>query len=192
MVVAVGSGSSSIAENATATDTGVVSVAQAAKRIRFLVEPTSQAWVEMAIANLDEILLDHSHCERKAASAALNLMFRYPSSTKLVHMLTAIAKEELEHFEQVNQWLERRGVPLAPLNAPPYGGKLKALVRRQEPERMLDFLLVSGLIEARSHERLGLIAEHCPDPELAAFLSGVDGIGGPSLRGVLGISRYVF
>jgi tRNA-(ms[2]io[6]A)-hydroxylase len=96
-------------------------------------------------------------------------MFRYPSNTQLVRQLTAIAREELEHFELVNQWLERRGVPLAPLSAPPYGGGLAALVRRTEPERLLDSLLVSGLIEARSHERLGLLATHCPDRELAEF-----------------------
>ncbi|WP_017323969.1 tRNA-(ms[2]io[6]A)-hydroxylase [Synechococcus sp. PCC 7336] len=142
-------------------------------RIRFLLQPTRSGWVEQAIANLDTILLDHSHCERKAASAALNLMFRYPSSAKLVRMLTAIAREELEHFEQVNGWLDKRGISLAPLNAPPYGGKLKAQVRRQEPERMLDFLLVCGLIEARSHERLGLLGQYCPEPELAAFYRGL-------------------
>jgi tRNA-(ms[2]io[6]A)-hydroxylase len=129
--------------------------------------------VEQAIANLDIILLDHSHCERKAASAALNLMFRYPSSTKLVRTLTAIAQEELEHFDQVNQWLDRRGIALAPLDAPPYGAGLKAQVRRNEPDRMLDFLLVSGLIEARSHERLGLLAAHCPEPDLAQFYRGL-------------------
>lgn len=130
---------------------------------------TSWTWVEQAIAHLDTILLDHSHCERKAASAALNLMFRYPSNTKLVRELTAIAREELEHFEQVNQWLEKRGIPLAPLNSPPYAAGLKALIRRSEPDRLLDSLLVSGLIEARSHERLGLLATHCPEPELAQF-----------------------
>lgn len=137
--------------------------------INILQQPTSTAWIDQAIANLDIILLDHSHCERKAAAAALNLMFRYPSSRALVDKLTAIAQEELEHFTRVNQWLDRRGIPLAPLNAPPYGAALRALIRRQEPERMLDFLLVSCLIEARSHERLGLIGEHCPDPELGKF-----------------------
>jgi tRNA-(ms[2]io[6]A)-hydroxylase len=103
----------------------------------------------------------------------LNLIFRYPSSTQLVRTLTAIAREELEHFEQVNQWLDRRGVPLAPLSAPPYGAGLKAQIRRLEPDRMLDSLLVSGLIEARSHERLGLLAIHCPEPELAQFYRGL-------------------
>jgi tRNA-(ms[2]io[6]A)-hydroxylase len=142
-------------------------------RIKFLKQPTSKAWIEQAIANLDTILIDHSHCERKAAGAAINLMFRYPSSAKLVRTLTAIAKEELEHFEQVNQWLERREIPLQPLNSPPYASKLNKQLRHNEPERMLDFLLMYALIEARSHERLGLIAEHCPEAELARFYRGL-------------------
>ena len=137
--------------------------------INALKQPTSSAWVEQAISNLDIILLDHSHCERKAASAALNFMFRYPSNTKMVRELTKIAREELEHFELVNQWLERRNIPLANLQPPPYGAGLKAQVRPKEPERFLDSLLVTGLIEARSHERLGLLATHCPEPELAKF-----------------------
>ncbi|NJL82415.1 MAG: tRNA-(ms[2]io[6]A)-hydroxylase [Chloroflexaceae bacterium] len=141
--------------------------------IKFLSQPTSLAWVEQAIAHLDTILLDHSHCERKAAGAALNLMFRYPSSSHLVRQLTKIAQEELEHFEQVNQWLERREIPLAPLNAPPYGAKLKAQIRHNEPQRLLDSLLVCALIEARSHERLGLLAQYCPEPELGAFYRGL-------------------
>jgi tRNA-(ms[2]io[6]A)-hydroxylase len=146
-----------------------VVVAARPKPIKFLKTPTSQAWVEQALANLDTVLLDHSHCERKAAGVALNLMFRYPSSKALVDALTDIAQEELTHFKQVNHWLEKRGIPLAPLAASPYGAGLKAQVRREEPERMLDMLLVSALIEARSHERLGLLAEHCPEPDLARF-----------------------
>lgn len=141
--------------------------------MQVLLRPTLDAWVEQAIAHLDTILLDHSHCERKAAGVALNLMFRYPSFEKLVHQLTAIAREELEHFEQVNQWLSRRGIPLGPLAAPPYGAHLKAQIRKDEPWRLLDSLLISGLIEARSHERLGLLAAACPDPELAQFYRGL-------------------
>nr|WP_313930092.1 tRNA isopentenyl-2-thiomethyl-A-37 hydroxylase MiaE [Trichocoleus sp. FACHB-262] len=144
-------------------------VASELPKIKFLQQPTAPAWVEQALANLDTVLLDHSHCERKAAGVALNLMFRYPSNTKMVKALTAIAKEELEHFEQVNQILERRGVPLGPLSAPPYGAGLNQQIRRTEPERLLDFLLVCGLIEARSHERLSLLSAHVPDPELARF-----------------------
>lgn len=89
---------------------------------------------------MDTILLDHSQCERKAAGVALNLMFRYPSSTKLVRMLTSVAQEELEHFEQVNQWLERRGIPLAPLSPPPYGGGMKAQIRAWGTTKNVGFL----------------------------------------------------
>jgi tRNA-(ms[2]io[6]A)-hydroxylase len=141
--------------------------------IHALQQPTSWTWVEQALAHLDLILLDHSQCERKAAGVALNLIFRYPSSTQLVRQLTAIAREELDHFEQVNQWLERRGIPLASLSPSPYGAKLTAQIRRHEPDRLLDSLLVAALIEARSHERLGLLATHCPDLELAEFYQGL-------------------
>ncbi|NJM74058.1 MAG: tRNA-(ms[2]io[6]A)-hydroxylase [Scytonema sp. RU_4_4] len=137
--------------------------------INALKTSTSFAWVEQATSNLDTILLDHSQCERKAAGVALNMIFRYPSNAKMVRELTKIAREELEHFELVNQWLERRNIPLRPLQPPPYGAGLKAQIRPKEPERFLDSLLVSGLIEARSHERLGLLAAHCPEPELAKF-----------------------
>ncbi len=144
-----------------------------ATTIKILQQPTSDLWLEQAISNLDLVLLDHSHCERKAAGVAINMMFRYPSYRQLVKQLTAIAKEELEHYEQVNQWLDKRGIALAPLDSPPYGGKLKAQIRHQEPDRLMDSLLVSALIEARSHERLGLLGKHCPDPELAAFYRGL-------------------
>lgn len=138
-------------------------------RIEILKQPTSFRWVEQAISNLDTILLDHAQCERKAAGVALNLIFRYPSNAKMVRELTKIAREELEHFEQVNQWLERRNIPMRPLTPPPYGAGLKAQIRPQQSDRFLDSLLVSGLIEARSHERLGLLATYCPEPELAKF-----------------------
>lgn len=138
-------------------------------KIKFLKTPTSQAWVAQAIANIDTILLDHAQCERKAAGTAIQMMSRYPSSTELVRELTAIAQEELSHYDQVNNWLEQRGIPLQPVSPPPYGASLKKCVRGQEPDRMLDLLLVSALIEARSHERLGLLGEHCQDPQLAKF-----------------------
>jgi tRNA 2-(methylsulfanyl)-N6-isopentenyladenosine37 hydroxylase len=137
--------------------------------INILCQLTSVAWLEQALGNVDTILLDHSHCERKAAGTAINLMFRYPSNTKLIRQLTTIAREELEHFDRVNQILEQRQIPLAPLNAPPYAKGLMSQVRTQEPHRLLDSLLVSGLIEARSHERLGLLGTHLTDRQLATF-----------------------
>ena len=138
-------------------------------RVKWLAAPSSAAWLEAALADPDTLLLDHAHCERKAAGAALQLMFRYPSDGDLARALSPLAREELEHFERVQALLERRGIPLKPLAAPPYGAGLARQVRRQEPGRLLDSLLVAGLIEARSHERMALLAGHCTDPELRAL-----------------------
>jgi tRNA-(ms[2]io[6]A)-hydroxylase len=138
----------------------------AAARIRWLAAPTSAAWLEQALAHPELLLIDHAHCERKAAGAALQLMFRYPGDEQLAAVLSPLAREELEHFERVLALLQRRGIALRPLPAPPYGSELSKAVRRQEPQRMLDSFLVAGLIEARSHERMALLAEHSPDAEL--------------------------
>jgi tRNA-(ms[2]io[6]A)-hydroxylase len=138
-------------------------------RVKWLAVPSSAAWLERAIARPELVLIDHAHCERKAAGAALQLMFRYPSDTQLGALLSPLAREELEHFEQVLVLLEGRGIALRPLPAPAYGATLSAAVRRGEPERMLDSFLVAGLIEARSHERMALLAAHSPDPQLRAL-----------------------
>jgi tRNA-(ms[2]io[6]A)-hydroxylase len=131
-----------------------------------LAAPSSGAWLQQAIANPAELLIDHAHCERKAAGAALQLMFRYPSSEDLAAVLSPLAQEELEHFDRVLALLQRRGIALRPLPAPPYGAGLTKEIRREEPLRQLDTFLVAGLIEARSHERMALLADHSPDPEL--------------------------
>ena len=138
----------------------------AAARVKWLAAPSSAAWLEQALAHPELLLIDHAHCERKAAGAALQLMFRYPSDGELAAVLSPLAREELEHFERVQALLERRGLALRALAAPPYGAALAAQVRRNEPERMLDSFLVAGLIEARSHERMALLAAHGSDPEL--------------------------
>ncbi len=138
----------------------------AAARVKWLAAPSSAAWLEQALAHPELVLIDHAHCERKAAGVALQLMFRYPSDGDLAAVLSPLAREELEHFERVQALLQRRGISLRPLAAPPYGASLASLVRRQEPQRRLDSFLVAGLIEARSHERMALLAAHSPDPEL--------------------------
>ena len=135
-------------------------------RIKWLVAPSSASWLGQATARPDLVLIDHAHCERKAAGVALQLMFRYPSDEGLGAALSPLAREELEHFELVLQLLQRRGNALRSLPAPRYGAQLTAAVRKGEPERMLDSFLVAGLIEARSHERMALLAAHSPDPEL--------------------------
>ena len=138
-------------------------------RVKWLAAASSASWLEQASARPDLVLIDHAHCERKAAGVALQLMFRYPSDEALAAVLSPLAREELEHFELVLQLLQRRGLALRPLPAPAYGATLSAAVRKGERERMLDSFLVAGLIEARSHERMALLAAHSPDPELRAL-----------------------
>jgi len=138
-------------------------------RVKWLAAPSSASWLEQANARPDLVLIDHAHCERKAAGVALQLMFRYPSDEGLGAALSPLAREELEHFELVLQLLQHRRIALRPLPAPGYGAALTAAVRRGEPQRMLDAFLVAGLIEARSHERMALLAAHSSDPELRAL-----------------------
>ena len=135
-------------------------------RVKWLAAASSGSWLEQALARPDLVLIDHAHCERKAAGVALQLMFRYPSDQALGALLSPLAREELAHFELVLALLQRRGVALRPLQAPAYGGRLSQAVRKGEPERMLDSFLVAGLIEARSHERMALLAAHSPEPAL--------------------------
>ena len=134
--------------------------------IKWLAAPTSDAWLEQAIAHPLELLIDHAHCERKAAGAVVQLMFRYLCEPGLAEVLSPLAREELEHFERVLTLLKARGRYLEPLAAPPYGAVLAKQIRRDEPQRMLDSFLVAGLIEARSHERMSLLATHLADLEL--------------------------
>ena len=134
-----------------------------------LASPTSKDWIDQAIRHIDLVLLDHANCEKKAAGNALSLLFRYPANGRLVETLSPLAREELQHFERVHRHLQRLGIPIKPLSAAPYAARLNQHLRRSEPEHLLDTLLVAAIIEARSHERLGLLGIHAPDPELRQF-----------------------
>jgi tRNA-(ms[2]io[6]A)-hydroxylase len=130
---------------------------------------TSERWLRQVDAHLDEVLIDHAHCEKKAAGTALNLIFHYVEDLELCREMTEIVGEELEHFHLVVDLLARRGVRFRRLKPSQYGRKLNDLVRKQEPARAVDRLLVAGLIEARSCERFQALAEHVDDVELATF-----------------------
>ena len=123
-----------------------------------LASATPAAWVELALQNLDVVLLDHAHCEKKAAGAAVQLLFRYPQRSFLLAPVAQLAREELEHFERVLGRLAVRGIAFQAQHPSPYGARLHAVVRAREPDRLLDRLLVSALIEARSCERFRLLA----------------------------------
>ena len=134
--------------------------------IRWLKAPTSWSWVEQANARPMHVLIDHAHCERKAAGFAVQMMFRYLCEPGLAEALSPIAQEELEHFDRVLAVVKQRGRYLEPLPSPDYGARLAKAIRKGEPNRMLDSFLVAGLIEARSHERMALLADHCRDQDL--------------------------
>ncbi|MEM6330075.1 MAG: tRNA isopentenyl-2-thiomethyl-A-37 hydroxylase MiaE, partial [Planctomycetota bacterium] len=107
--------------------------------------------------------------EKKAAGTALNLIFAYVENAELCREMTEIVNEELEHFHMVLALLDRRGVKFRRLKPSAYGRQLNDLVRKQEPHRAVDRLLVAGLIEARSCERFRALAKHVDDAELADF-----------------------
>jgi len=134
-----------------------------------LKSPTDASWLSQVDAHLDEVLIDHAHCEKKAAGTAMNLIFHYVEDLELCREMTEIVNEELEHFHMVIQLLERRGIRFRRLRPSQYGVKLHELVRKSEPERAVDRLLIAGLIEARSCERFQALADHVDDPELAEF-----------------------
>jgi tRNA-(ms[2]io[6]A)-hydroxylase len=123
-------------------------------------------WVNVAVANPDLILIDHAHCEKKAAAFALGMINRYPERSRLVREMIDLAKEELDHFESVVNMLDARGVTLTKDTGNTYAQRLHEHMRSAEPLRFLDALIVGAFIEARSCERFSMLAEHAPTEEL--------------------------
>ena len=125
-------------------------------------------WIACAQDNLDVLLIDHANCEKKAASTALNLMYRYVEYPELLLQLSKLAREELRHFEQVVAILTERKIPYEQISSARYAGELRKNVRTHEPGRLIDILIVSAIVEARSCERFeGLM--QVLDDELAEF-----------------------
>jgi len=133
--------------------------------LRVLAAPTPPEWIDAACTHWRTLLIDHANCEKKAASSALALIFAYPEDAELVTALSRLGREELRHFEQVTQLMRRLEVPFERQRPGRYASGLRAALRSHEPQRKLDLLLSSALIEARSCERFGLLA-----PRLAAPL----------------------
>lgn len=131
--------------------------------------PTPDRWLRQVETNLADVLIDHAHCEKKAAGTAMNLILAYVDNEELCREMTVIVNEELEHFQLVRDLLKRRNIRFRRLQAGAYGSRLHELVRKNEPQRAVDRLLVAGLIEARSCERFGLLRDSLADSELADF-----------------------
>ncbi len=130
---------------------------------------TSERWLEQVDQHLEQILIDHAHCEKKAAGTAMNLLSAYVEHEDLTSEMIKIVNEELEHFEMVLELLKTRGIRFRRLRACHYGRELNDLIDKQEPQRAVDRLLVAGLIEARSCERFDLLRKHVDDRQLSDF-----------------------
>lgn len=134
----------------------------------FLLCSTPDAWIEQALSEPELLLLDHANCEKKAASTAMNLMYRYVDNFELLNKMSRLAREELRHFEQVIAIMERRGIAYEQITASRYAAQLRQPVRTSEPGKLIDTLIVGAIIEARSCERFAKLAPHL-DQELKSF-----------------------
>ncbi len=134
---------------------------------------TSPRWLRQVVDHLDDVLVDHALCEMKAASTAMNLMFAYIEDQQLCRDLTEIVREELEHFHMVLHVLADRGISFHRLKPGNYGKQLHSHVRKQEPGRAVDRMLVAALIEARSCERFDILCKSLEDKELATFFGSL-------------------
>jgi len=130
---------------------------------------TDPAWLKLAIERFDEVLIDHAHCEKKAAANALSILQAYPTVPGLPAQMARLAREEAAHLARVLQIMEKRGLVLGVDRGDPYAQGLQKLMRNPNAERQLDRFLVAGIIESRSHERLALLASGLEDPPLQKF-----------------------
>jgi tRNA-(ms[2]io[6]A)-hydroxylase len=136
--------------------------------VEFLPCESPKAWVNWALENQTLLLNDHAHCEKKAASTAMNLMYRYVDRDNLLHKMSRLAREELLHFEQVHKLMRSRGIAYEHLSASRYADGLRKHIRTHEPARLIDILIIGAFVEARSCERFAALAPHLDD-ELSKF-----------------------
>ena len=140
---------------------------------QFLHCETPDTWVEVAKRpdNQALLLLDHANCEKKAASTAVNLMYRYVGDFEMMHKMSRLAREELRHYEQVMQIMQKRGIAYEQITPCRYAGELRKPVRTHEPARFVDTLIVGAVIEARSCERFAKLAPYLDDELKTFYLS---------------------
>jgi|TARA_B110000902_G_C14293019_1_gene581852 tRNA-(ms[2]io[6]A)-hydroxylase len=138
----------------------------------FLGCPTSDAWVQAALADQNTLLIDHANCEKKAAGTALNLMYRYISHTDLLNKMSRLAREELRHFEMVLAIMGKRGIEYEHVSPSRYAAGMRKGVRTHEPAKVVDTMIVGAIIEARSCERFAMISPYLDD-DLGEFYTSL-------------------
>lgn len=127
---------------------------------------TPSEWLDVVMRDFDEFLIDHALCERKASATGMSLVAKYPDRTRIIDPLIAFAREELEHFHIMYRILEKRGLRLADDVKDVYVNGLRRGMRSGGDDLLLDRLIVSGIVEARGCERLGMVANALVDSEL--------------------------
>lgn len=130
---------------------------------------TNAEWLLRVKNDTVALLADHAHCEKKAASMAISLLSRYSERKELVNEMAELAIEEMSHFRMVLKKMEDRNIGLTRDPGDSYAQALHTQIRKSEPDRLLDTLIVSSLIEARSCERFKLLSETVADPDLRTF-----------------------
>lgn len=136
--------------------------------------PTDPRWVNVAEKNIEEILIDHAFCEQKAASNAISIIVQYPFYSDLVEEMTAICKEEMEHFDMVHQLLLAKGMKLGFERKDPYVNDLSKFLKQHKNDGSRDIhfvnqMLYAAMIEARSCERFKILSEELSDEGLRTF-----------------------
>lgn len=134
-----------------------------------LLSRTDTAWAGVALADFDAFLLDHAACEFKAAAHAMSFVTKYPHKLQLVEPMICLAREELAHFHEVYNIIAKRGLQLASNSKDPYIDLIQKQIRHPKDEHFLDRLLVTAVVEARSCERLSMVADALVDPGLKDF-----------------------
>lgn len=137
----------------------------------FLSCETPDQWIGEALRQPELMLIDHANCEKKAASTALNMIYRYVDKHDLLLKMSKLAREELHHFEQVIGIMKKRGVAYSQLSSSRYAGGMHKAVRSHEPAKLVDSLIVGAFIEARSCERFAKLAPHLDDELRDFYLS---------------------
>ena len=133
--------------------------------------PTDPRWANIAEKNIEEILTDHAYCEQKAASTAISLIVGYPEKSELVDKMTALAREEMGHFQMVHNRIMARGLTLGRERKDAYVNRLSTFFPKggSREARLIYRLLICALIEARSCERFRVLSENLEDKELSEF-----------------------
>lgn len=153
---------------------------------------SNPGWIHVANAHPIAILIDHAHCEKKAAAFALAMINRYPERTRLVKEMVDLAKEEIEHFDLVLRELEVRNAVLTHDAGNRYAQLLHEHIRKTEPHRLLDSLIVGAFIEARSCERFSILAEHALTEDLRVLYKSLLASEAGHYRAYTDIAREYF